>query len=348
MNTKNISLRNVLILAGLILISVAGCQSRSQEEIKERSATIIQVAPISIQTISNDLDFTGVVQPFEEAHIAPATPGRIDRILVDVGDQVSRGQLLVQMDRTQLFQAQVQLETLKADLNRLDTLLQMGAVTQQNFDQMKAQYDVAKANYDNLASHTEIRATIPGVITGRYNSAGELFTMTPGPAGKPAIVSIMQIRPVKITIGVSEIYFPRLKTGQTTQIVTDLFPGRVFEGKVHKIYPTIDRASGTFKVELLVDNADLSLRPGMFARVALNLGETQALLVPALSVLKQVGSNERYVFVVEDGISIRKTVQPGRNIGDMQEILSGLEPGETLVVSGQHNLIHQGKVEIVN
>ena len=331
-----------------MLFSAAACQSRSQEEATERPATLVQVAPISVQTINNELDYTGVVQAYEEAHIGAAQPARIERILVDVGDQVSKGQLLVQMDRTQLFQAQVQLQTLKADLNRLDTLLSMGAVTQQSYDQLKAQYEVAKASYENLASHTEIRATIPGIVTGRYNSAGELFSMTPSPAGKPAIVSIMQIRPVKITIGVSERYYPRVKKGQTTTVVTDLFPGRVFEGKVYKIYPTIDRASGTFKVEVLIDNNDLSLKPGMFTRVALNLGETQALLVPALSVLKQVGSNERFVFVVEEGVAIRKTVVPGRNIGDMQEVLSGLEPGESLVVSGQHNLTHLGKVEIVN
>ena len=343
----NKSRRNLLILAGFLLFSAAACQSRSQEEVTERQATLVQVAPTSIKTINNDLDYTGVVQPYEEAHIGAAQPARIDRILVDVGDQVSRGQLLVQMDRTQLIQAQVQLQTLRADLNRLDTLLQLGAVTQQSYDQLKAQYDVTKASFDNLASLTEIRATIPGIVTGRYNSAGELFSMTPSPAGKPAILSIMQIRPVKITIGVSERYFPQVKIGQSTRVVTDLFPERVFEGKVHKVYPTIDRASGTFKVEILVDNNDLSLRPGMFTRVALNLGETQALLVPALAVLKQAGSNERFVFVVENDVAIRKTVVPGRNIGDMQEVLSGLEPDETLVVVGQHNLTHLGKVQVI-
>lgn len=336
------------MLAVLMLAFVAACQPRTQETTTERPATLVQVAPTSLQTIANNLDFTGVVQPYEEAHIGAAQPARIERILVDVGQQVAKGQLLVQMDRTLLFQAQVQLQTLKGDLLRLDTLLRVGAVTQQSYDQLKAQFEVATASYENLARHTEIRATIPGIITGRYNSEGELYTMSPSPAGKPAIVSIMQIRPVKITIGVSERFFPRVKIGQTATVVTDLYPGRNFEGKVYKIYPVIDRASGTFKIEILVDNNDLSLRPGMFTRVALSLGETEAMLVPALAVLKQVGSNERFVFVVEDGVAIRKIVVPGRNIGDMQEVIAGLKPDEMLVISGQHNLTHLGKVNIVN
>ncbi len=348
MNTKNKLQRNIFILSGLVLIGISACQPRAQQEATQPQATLVQVAATSIQAISNDLDFTGVVQAYEEAHIGAAQPARIERILVDVGQQVTKGQLLVQMDRTQLFQAQVQLHALKADLNRVDTLLRMGASTQQSYDQLKAQYEVAKASFDNLASHTEIRATIPGIITGRYNSAGELFSMSPSPAGKPAIVSIMQIRPVKITIGVSERFFPRVKPGQTTKVYSDLYPGRTFEGRVYRIYPTIDRASGTFKVEILVENNDLSLRPGMFTRVALNLGQTEALLVPALAVLKQVESNERFVFVVEDGVAIRKPVVPGRNIGDMQEVISGLAAGETLVVTGQHNLTHLGKVAVVN
>ena len=131
-------------------------------------------------------------------------------------------------------------------------------------------------------------------------------------------------------------------------VTSDLFPGRTFQGRVYKIYPTIERATGTFRVEIVVENADLALRPGMFTRVALNLGQIEAVMVPALAVLKQVGSNERFVFVVENGVAIRKLVTIGRNIDDKQEILSGLMPGEILVVSGQHNLMDQRAVQIQN
>jgi membrane fusion protein, multidrug efflux system len=332
------------ILALSMVLIVASCSTTATEEERDTSVRV-RVQNTAIHTIENNLDFTGVVQPFEEAHIAPAVPARINRILVDVGDRVSKGQLLVEMDNTQLFQAQVQLDNLKTELQRLDTLLQAGAVTQQAYDQMKTQYEVAKSNINNLGTHTQVRSTLNGVITGRYFSDGEMFSGTPGPAGKPAIVSINQIRPVKVLVGVSERFLPQVQRGQTAQVQVDVFPERIFEGRVNKIFPIIDRASGTFRVEIVIDNQDEALRPGMFTRVALNLGEQQALLVPALAVMKQTGSNERFVYVVENNKAKRITVQPGRNFDENLEIVSGLEPGQKLVVTGQHNLMEG--VEVV-
>ncbi|MFO7979022.1 MAG: efflux RND transporter periplasmic adaptor subunit [Bacteroidales bacterium] len=327
-------------------LALASCNTTATNN-EAKGPVQVRVEQTAIQEVEQTLDFTGVVQPFEEAHIAPAVPGRIDRILVDVGDKVSKGQLLVNMDRTQLFQAQVQLDNLEKELARMDTLLQAGAVTQQGYDQLKTQVDVARSNIRNLATHTEIRSPLNGVITGRYFSEGEMFSMTPGPAGKPAIVSVNQIRPVKVTIGVSERFLPQVTIGQEALVTTDVFPGQEFEGKVSKIYPTIDRASGTFKVEVVTPNQDELLSPGIFARVALDLEQQQALLVPALAVLKQTGSNERFVFVIEDNTAQRVTVQIGKNFNQYQEIISGLKPGQTLVVTGQHNLIQGAEVEVV-
>ena len=340
--------KGLLAISTAMLIAFSGCQPRTQAEALEQEATLVRVEPVKSHNIVNELEFTGTVQPYEEAHLAASQPARIERILVDVGDFVSRGQLLVEMDQTQLLQVQTQYQSLKNDLVRLDTLRRIGAVTQQSYEQLKVQYDVTRANLENLRRQTQIRATIPGVITGRYNSPGEFFSMTPGPAGRPAIVTVMQLRPVKTTINISERFFPLVRKGQSAQVVTDLFPGRIFQGIVYRIYPTIDRATGTFRVEIAVDNADLALRPGMFTRVSLNVGQIETVMVPALAVLKQVGSNERFVFVVENGNAVRKTVSVGRNIDDQQEILSGIKPGETLVVSGQHNLVDQRKVQIQN
>jgi len=339
---------NLLAFAGILMFIVSGCQPKTQAEEGEARPTLVRIEQAANQTIENHLDFTGTVQPYEVAHIGAAQPARIERILVEVGDMVRSGQLLVEMDQTQLRQLRVQYQTLKSDLYRLDTLRRIGAATQQSFDQLQAQYHIINANLENLERLTEIRATIPGVITGRYNSPGELFSMTPSPAGKPAIVSIMQIQPVKININVSERFFPQVRRGLSAQVMSDLFPNRTFTGRVDQIYPTIDRATGTFQVEVVVGNADLALRPGMFTRVSINLGQKEALLVPALAVLKQVGTNERFVFIEENGVAHRKPVVVGRTIDDMQEILSGIEPGQNLVVAGQHNLLHLRTVQIQN
>lgn len=331
-----------------VIFMVSSCTNVANEKEASSSAKVlVKTAPISIATVSNDLDFTGVVQPFEEAHIAPAMPARIKRILVDVGDKVVKGQLLVEMDNTQLYQAQVQFDNLTHELARLDTLLKAGAVTQQAYDQLSTQYRVAGSSLENLSTHVQVRSTLTGVVTGRYFSEGEMFSGAPSVVGKPAIVSINQIRPVKVIIGVSERFLPQVSQGMHADVTTDVFSDRKFSGKINRIYPTIDRATGTFRVEIVIDNQNETLRPGMFARVSLNLGQHDALIVPSLAMLKQGGSNERFVFVVENNVAERITVEPGRKFDDNIEILSGLKPGQQLVVTGQHNLIQGSEVEII-
>lgn len=342
----NVPVAIAIFMLGWVMTS---CNNSGAEQKVEERKIPVKVEQTQTNQVENNLEFTGVVQAYEEAHIAPAAPVRIQSILVDVGDKVSKGQLLVQMDRTQLFQANVQLENLEKELSRLDTLLKAGAVTQQQYDQMKTQYDIAKSNIDNLSTQTEIRSPLTGVVTGRYYSDGEMFSMTPGPAGKPAIVSVFQIRPVKVMISMSERFLPQIEKGQLAQVTTDVFPNREFTGKVNKISPVIDRMSGTFSVEIIIENGEELLKPGMFARVSLNMGTQDVFLVPALAVLKQAGSNERYVFVIdEQNQAIRKTVTLGNKYDDKLEIIAGLEKDQNLVVTGQHNLIDGTVVEVLN
>jgi membrane fusion protein, multidrug efflux system len=346
MKIKQISL--LIIAATAFLFHSCSNNAEKKAEATETSKVLVETSIIKNTTLTNELEFTGVVQAWEEAYIGAAAPARIEKILVDVGDKVTKGQVLVQMDRTHIYQSNVQLETLKNDLQRLETLLKQGAVTQQSYDQLKAQYDIAQSNYKNLSVNTEIRSTLDGVVTGRYYSDGEIFSMSPSPAGKAAIVAVKQMQPLKIIVGVSERYFNIVKEGQLASISSEIFIDRAFEGKVYRIHPSIERASGTFQVEIRLENKDMALMPGMFTRVNLKLGEFEGILAPALSVLKQVGSNERYVYVIEDGVAIRKTVQLGRKFDDKFEILSGVKSGESLVVVGQNNLMHLSEVHVVN
>ncbi len=340
---------NYLVLFAVMILFVQSCGIQT-EEVKEEEErrVLVELKTVEELTLENQIELTGVVQPWEEAFIGAANPARIEKIYVDVGDMVNKGQKIVQMDRTHLYQAKVQMQNLKDDLERLEILLKEGAVTQQNYDQLKTQYEVAKSNYENLSVNTEILSTLTGVVTGRFYSDGEVFSMSPTPAGKPGIVSVKQINPVKVFTGISERNLSVVKAGQTAKVYTDIYQNKKFEGEIFRIHPTIDRASGTFQAEIMIDNSDYVLKPGMFTRVKLNLGETTGIIVPATSVMKQVGSNERFVFIVEDDVAVRRTVKLGRKLDDNLEILSGLNQGDKLVITGQHNLTHQDKVQIVN
>ncbi len=138
------------MISGLIL---SACSSKKANDAAtaaagaagtEKAAVPVKVVTLEKTRIARTIDYTATVLPFEEVNMAPSTPGRIERIYVETGDRVTKGQELFLMDRTQLYQQKVQLASVSKDLSRLDTLLRMGSVTQQQYDQMKTQYDVSK------------------------------------------------------------------------------------------------------------------------------------------------------------------------------------------------------------
>ncbi len=349
MKTRNFYYSICILSILIFLTSACGQQDATDKEtVKEDSLIPVETQVIKAREISRSIEYTGTIQAFEENHIGAASPMRIKKIYVDVGDKVRKGALLVQMDKTQLNQAKIQYENAKVELQRLDTLLKVGSVSQQQYDQMETQYEIAKTSYENLMENTQLRSPISGIITGKHQNDGEVYTMSPNPAtGKAAIVSIMQITPVKVLVDIPESYFPEVSKDQEVYVKVDIFKGETFKGKVYKIHPTIDKATRTFTVEVTIPNKDKRLRPGMFCRVELEFGKIQAVVAPAISILKQSGSNERYAFVIEGNTANRRTVNIGKRFNEFLEITSGLKSGDELVISGQKKLLDQSTVKVV-
>jgi RND family efflux transporter MFP subunit len=310
---------------------------------------VVRVMELQMQTVARSVEYPGTLEAYEEVHMVPAQPGRIENIFVDVSDRVTKGTPLVQMDKTQLHQAEVQLQNLKADFNRLDTLKQYGSVAQQQYDQVKTQYEVAKSNVEFLRENTQLLAPFNGVVSGRYFEPGEMYSGAPNTlAGKAAVLSIVQIDRLKGIVPVSEKHFPKIEKGMETKIKVDIYPGKDFTGRVERVHPTIDPANRTFNVEMVINNREGLLRPGMFARAAFNLDEEEVILLPNIAVLKLQGSNERYLFKVENGVARRVSVTIGERYDDNIEVFSDdLEPGDNIIVSGQARLVDGAPVQVV-
>ena len=129
--------------------------------------------------IARTIDYTATIQAYEEVNMAPSTPGRVDKIYVEVGDRVQKGQKLFLMDRTQYYANKIQLANLEKDLARMDTLMKVGSIKAQTYDQTKAQYEVTKTNVDFMEENTLLEAPFGGIITGRYLEDGELYSGAP-------------------------------------------------------------------------------------------------------------------------------------------------------------------------
>lgn len=309
----------------------------------------VKVTPIEKTVIKRTINTTASLVAEEETYLAPSIPGKIRTIEVEVDDRVTKGQVLVEMDKSQLLQTRLQYENLKKDLARMDTLLKFGSVTQQSYDQMRTQLEVTETTLENLRENTVLKAPYNGIVTGKYYNDGEIFAGAPNTqAGKAAIVSLVKMDVLKVFINLSERYLPLVKEGLTATVKTEVYGEETFRATVHTIYPTINPATRTFTVELRMNNADYRLRPGMYSAVTLELGDREALLVPSLAVIKQTGTNTRYIFVHENGKCTRKTVELGERIDDKLELVpNGIKGGEELIYAGHLNLMDGDAVKVI-
>ncbi len=328
----------ILLLAAVL----TGCAGRND---KDRTAAdpgvLTKSAAAESATVRLTEEFTSEIEPYKENDITPAATGvHINRILVDVGDKVQKGQLLVTLDPTQYTQARVQLKTVEDDYNRLLPVYEAGGISAQQIQQAKAQLDVQREAVANLKKNIEVRSPIAGVVTARNYESGDLFASQP-------ILHVMQIDPLKVIVNISEQFFPDVKVGMPVRLLVDIFPDKEFEGRVSLIYPALDAATRTFKVEVRVPNADRTLRPGMYARTIFDMGEKQGVMVPDVAVQKQVGSAERYLYVIrDDSVAERRTVTLGRQVGDRIDILSGVEEGEQVAVTALSKLYDGARVTL--
>jgi len=346
---------SVILISGLILSSCSSKKTTDETgllagtDTTEKAAIPVKVVTLSKTKIARTIDYTATVLPFEEVNMAPSTPGRIDKIYVETGDRVSKGDQLFLMDRTQLYQLKLQLTSLEKDLSRLDTLLRTGSAKQQAYDQLKTQYDVLKTNVEFMEQNTLMSAPFNGVITGKYFEDGEMYSGTPTTqSGRSAVVTIMQINPLKVEVSISEQYYPLIKRGMKADLTADVYDNEIFTGRVFRISPTINPVTRSFITELELPNRNDLLKPGMFVRVSMDLGEAETFVVPASTVLMQEGTNIRYVFVEDQGVAKRTEVLIGKRFDDRLEIISdNLREGDRLVTEGQARLITGDNLNIV-
>lgn len=329
------------LLPALAIVLLASCSGEKKDTVVEEEKVRVTVETVHMQSVDQTGEFTATVEPNISNNIAPQAPGRIQRLLVEVGDRVAAGQELVTMDDTNLRQTKIQLDNQELEFNRVDELYKVGGTSKSNWDAMKMQLEVTRASYKNLAENSKLLSPVSGIVTARNYDSGDMYP------GNTPIYTIQQIRPVKLLVNISEVFFTTVKKGQEVDVRMDVYPGEVFKAKVSLVYPTVDAGTRTFPVELKVDNNDERVRPGMFARATLSFGTLDRIVVPDRAIVKQAGSGDRFVFVYKSGKVMYEKVELGKRLGDRYEVVSGLTDGDQVVTKGQSRLINGTEVEIV-
>lgn len=335
-------MKKAIYFLSLLSLIAVGC---SKKEVKEEAKKTTDVFKVKIeQAQSKEIDriyeFSTTVDAAVKNYIASAGGTRIEKIFVEVGDVVRKGQQLVKMESTQLATTLAQLENLKIELERVKALYQSGGVSKQQLDQMQTQYDVAKKSAENLKDNIYLTSPINGIVTARNFDNGDVSATQP-------ILQVMQINPVKLKINIPESFYNSVKKGMQVTAKTEIFGEEEFLGTISLIYPTIDPLTRTFTCEVKVNNANSKLKPGMFGRVELNLGKASTIMVSDKAIVKQSGSNDKYVFIEKNGVVEYRKVQLGRRLEDKIEVINGVEDGENVVITGQSKLMDGTKVEVI-
>ena len=334
-------MKKISILAAALLIMV-GC-GKQQEATTSGSGEgerveVVELTTLHPREIQREITVSSNLQGYETVNIAPSLTGKIEHIYVEVGDKVRKGDSLVRMDQQQYKTTAFTIANLEREMQRMEGLIQTGSVSQQQYDQMKLSLDQTKESYKFMRTNTYVQAPFTGVISAKNYEDGELY------GGQPIVV-LTQVNKLKTLVAIPESYIPQVKAGMRLSLRTEVYPDREFPATIEVVYPTVDAASHTFQVKVVVNNEQGLLRPGMYVNATLGLGKATVITAPYQAVLKLIGANDRYVFINNNGYAQRVSVEMGQRFGDEVEISAPeIVEGVELVTKGEARLVDGVKI----
>jgi RND family efflux transporter MFP subunit len=337
----------VAVATGLLASACSGpSPAKASNTPADSQQLVVAVATAHQQDIIRTAQTQGALFPKEKAVLAAEVGGALAQVFVDMGDQVTAGQVMARIDpreyqlrldsaQAQLEQVQARLANAQANFERMKELNEEHLVAAQQYDQSSAETRVAQADADaaekqlgiarKKLNDTNIRAPFAGSVQKRMVSLGEHVG-----EGLP-LYELIATDPIKLRAPIPERFVPMAKVGLQIELTVDARPDKTFHGTVSRIAPALDENSRTLLIEAEVPNSDGMLKPGYFAHVTMNLGHDRALFIPSSAVLRYAGVAR--VFIFKDGAVRSREVTTGSAEGDQVEIISGLKEGEKVVVS---------------
>ncbi len=368
--------RTITVLSLATILFVSGCSRSKSLQKEEKFAVPVNISTVKLGRVEEKISFFGNVTADQEVKVYSTVPTRLTELKVDVGDIVNKGQILAVVDnekiRQGVIQAEAGLEATRAQLanvadeyQRVEKLYSENAISKSQYDATRTQYEALKSNVKQLEAalataknqlqDSYITAPLDGIITARnFNVGDQTSPQIP-------LFTVMAMQKVKVQIEIVESQIGKIKEGQRAYIYVNAYPDRRFEGKINKVYPTVNPLVRTVTAEVIITNPDMLLRPGMYARVEVIVNvHNGAIVIPRYAVLEKTSleylggeiSNSRvkvnrYVYIVQDSIAFMRDVETGIEDDSQVEIVRGLQIGESVVTLGQHNLSDSTLITIV-
>ena len=344
------------ILIGILVLFIVVSKLGSNKEkmdanasITERKMTIfpVTVAEPKMETVSQDFELNGNFVPDHQLSFVSEASGRVRTLHIENGDYVTEGKVIATLDNEQiridLALAKTTLEKAKSDLEKYERMVVSGAVNKQQVEEMRMNMNTADAKVKTLQHSlklTTIVSPISGVVSNVAIEKGSY--LAPG----TAIADIVDIKSLKMSVKLLDAQVVRVKSGQSVNIIPDLYANSTIHGKVVSVSPQAD-GSKKFDTEIRFTNPSKTpLKSGMTGKVKFTFGGTkEALTIPLKCLAGSI--KDPKVFVVQDGKAKLTKIQIGAVDDDKIEIVSGLTEGMNVVKTGQLNIDNGSKVKII-
>ena len=351
-------MRNFLMFM-VFLISGCGVQKGTEIRLK-KMAVPVKTTKAQVKIVREVIKTGGTVYGIKEARIMPEVSGRLNKVLVDVGDRVKKGDVLAILEMTQsniqLQRAQAALIAAKAqearaekEYNRIKELYKRGAVTAQQFDAVVAGFKAAKAGVRQAMAAVELakrlkkeavmQSPFDGIVIERNFDVGDIVSPAMpslSPFKSNCVVKIAKVDRVKVVGEVSDQDLNWVKKGGVVLIKTRMWPGVVFKGEIIRVYPAANRLNRTFTVEAVVDNKDERLKVGMYVQMNIVKREKKGVAVPLSAIVRR--NKKDYVFVVKGEHAHIRPVKVGI-VGDTEVLIDkGVVAGDDVVTIGNVGL----------
>ena len=342
-----------LLLLALLMACSAG------DDPEELGAPPVVIANVEVRDLEERIGATGELVAKEDAQIASEVTGRITEILIDEGEAVEAGQVLLEIDperrnleladaRAGLTEAGAALGEQERDYSRAKTLHERGIASDADLDQAETALALARSRAEAARARVgvaaravrdaTVRAPFAGLIARRHVSRGEFVNVG------QSLFELVALDPVEVEFHLAERDSSRVVVGQDVRVTVAPFPGETFLGVVTVVSPIIDARTRTLRVKAQIGNPDGRLRPGLFARADLGIAVREAvLLVPEVAILLRSDGSVVFRRAEENRVE-RVIVETGEHRGTQVEIIRGLAPGDQVVTRGQAGLVDRALV----
>ncbi len=305
--------------------------NKGKDAMPPASVITINMAPVTLEA---GLSAVGTLEAAESADLKAEYAGQVKSIFLQEGMLVKKGDILVELDdsitKAELAKARAVLSNMKSQFGRSQELQKKNYISTQELDQSRSGYQEALAAADSArvkVEKTKIRAPFDGIAGLRNFSVGDYIEV-----GK-LLTTVDKIDPVKVDFTIPEKNFSDIKPGLKVMIQTDAFPGKTIEGEVYAVDPRINADTRNFHAKATAPNPEGILRSGMFARINVNLGKRDGILMLPEESISPKG-RDQFVFVVKEGKAVLTKIMTGQREKGFVEVVEGLQSGDEVITEG--------------